>query len=469
MYNILYKYFVFIVVDFGLAQTLNKESTKPITSERDGGDSGRGADGSSYDCDITNEQQQPTVVTDGHDGVTVDAAGTISAVDRPIVSSNKCKRKASEIEETENRSSTGKRLRVTRDDGTPSTAIENRQQQPIRSSPYIPSPFKSPLKQLNEISTPKKGHGFGQDSPLTRHIKSAVLGYSIHAKYQQHQRTASGNATNATNAMDQIVPSPLSAGTESKHGAGNDGIIGSSQRATTVASSTPQSVGTPIAAAVKYTVDNRRRGSSGGTTTTAKCMCYGRPTVCNTCVIKKEIHAPRAGTPGYRPSEVLLKYPNQTTAVDVWAAGVILISILSGCYPFFKGTDDYNALAEIITVFGDAVVKKTAAMLGRNVCISRKKQPLHLRKLCIRLRNRCKIQIQNTPFTDSTNVEKMCDNCQQLTVDCLCQNTGQNADFSGDIYPDSVYDLLAKLLAISPSNRISAGDALDHPFFTEEL
>lgn len=150
-------------------------------------------------------------------------------------------------------------------------------------------------------------------------------------------------------------------------------------------------------------------------------------------------------------------------------AGVILISILSGCYPFFKSRDDFNALAEIITVFGDEAVKKTANALGRNVCIRHKKRPLHLRKLCLRLRNRHKIQ--NTPFIDtttiSTNLQQPCDNCDQPLFNCLCQDSDYNTDFSNDIYPDSVYDLLGELLAINPHNRISAKDALQHPFFQE--
>lgn len=163
--------------------------------------------------------------------------------------------------------------------------------------------------------------------------------------------------------------------------------------------------------------------------------------------------------------------------------GVILISILSGCYPFFKSSDDMNALAEIITVFGDDVVKKTGNALGRHVSISCKKRPLHLRKLCIRLRNRHKIQNHapatlNDPShtiatatannTMSTNLQQQdCDNCQQQLFTCLCQDSDYNTDFSNDIYPDSVYDLLVKLLAINPHKRISAKDALQHPFFAE--
>ena len=172
--------------------------------------------------------------------------------------------------------------------------------------------------------------------------------------------------------------------------------------------------------------------------------------------------------------------PNLILISIFWyhSIGVILISILSGCYPFFKSKDDFDALAEIITVFGDDVVKKTATALGnRNVVISHKKRPLHLRKLCIRLRNRHKIQNNADPSslndtatanTISTNLQQQhCDNCQQQLFTCLCQDSDYNTDYTNDIYPYSVYDLLVKLLAINPYKRISAKDALQHPFFDE--
>lgn len=175
--------------------------------------------------------------------------------------------------------------------------------------------------------------------------------------------------------------------------------------------------------------------------------------------------------PGYRPPEVLLKYPNQSTAVDIWAIGVIMISILSACYPFFKASDDFTALAEITTVFGDDIIKKTALSLSRNVCISRKKQPLHLRKLCIRLRNRSSYSGSGatTVTVDDNSKLKICDNCQQKSVECLCEHSELNMDFTNDIYPASAYDLMSKLLTIDPRNRISAVDALEHPFLKESL
>lgn len=221
----------------------------------------------------------------------------------------------------------------------------------------------------------------------------------------------------------------------------------------------------------RYTVDNRRTRSAGETA----CFCYGKPTICNVCIIKKEVRASRAGTPGYRPPEVLLKHPAQTTAVDMWAIGVIMISIMSACYPFFKGADDFTALAEMITVFGDEAIRKTALSVSRHVCPSQKKRPLHLRKLCNRLRNRSAASTINTtskpttPNSGSAVRHQSCENCQQIMPECLCSNSPLNMDFSADIFPESAYDLMAKLLAINPEQRISADEALKHPFLWADL
>ena len=59
------------------------------------------------------------------------------------------------------------------------------------------------------------------------------------------------------------------------------------------------------------------------------CSCPGKMTVCSSCLSLPHLHAPRAGTPGFRPPEVLLKSNSQSVAVDMWAVGVILLSLLS--------------------------------------------------------------------------------------------------------------------------------------------
>jgi cell division control protein 7 len=77
-------------------------------------------------------------------------------------------------------------------------------------------------------------------------------------------------------------------------------------------------------------------------------------------VFRANQSAPRAGTPGYRSPEVLMKCPSQSTAVDIWSAGVIFLSLLTRRYPFFQASDDMTALAQIISVMGSNEVQKAA-------------------------------------------------------------------------------------------------------------
>jgi serine/threonine protein kinase len=84
-----------------------------------------------------------------------------------------------------------------------------------------------------------------------------------------------------------------------------------------------------------------------------KCLCFGKSTYCTRCNhIRPHQKVARAGTPGFRPPEVLLKSEHQSTAVDIWAAGVIFLCMLSRTYPFFRAQDDMHALAEIMTLMG---------------------------------------------------------------------------------------------------------------------
>ncbi|KAL1138645.1 hypothetical protein AAG570_008707 [Ranatra chinensis] len=170
-----------------------------------------------------------------------------------------------------------------------------------------------------------------------------------------------------------------------------------------------------------------------------KCHCDGKPRICNLCLTRKAQNAPRAGTPGFRPPEVLLKCPHQTTAVDMWAVGVILLSILSGTHPFFRSPDDVTALAEMITMFGSDKIKNVAKKLsvshlpilicqaGRNIVCSEDRRGLDLKKVC---------------------------------------EMSRRAKNLRDSFPDEAFELLYRLLDVDPTTRITAEEALNHPFIT---
>ncbi len=74
--------------------------------------------------------------------------------------------------------------------------------------------------------------------------------------------------------------------------------------------------------------------------------------------------ANRAGTRGFRAPEVLFKCTNQSTKIDIWSAGVILLTILSKRFPFFNSADDVEAMIEIATIFGGKRMKSCAMLHG---------------------------------------------------------------------------------------------------------
>jgi cell division control protein 7 len=75
--------------------------------------------------------------------------------------------------------------------------------------------------------------------------------------------------------------------------------------------------------------------------------------------------ANRAGTRGFRAPEVLFKCTSQTTKIDMWSAGVILLTLLGRRFPFFNSADDVDAMIEMASIFGTRRMKTAAAMHGQ--------------------------------------------------------------------------------------------------------
>ncbi|KAJ3313847.1 hypothetical protein HDV04_001408 [Boothiomyces sp. JEL0838] len=129
---------------------------------------------------------------------------------------------------------------------------------------------------------------------------------------------------------------------------------------------------------------------------------------------RPSIRANRAGTRGFRAPEVLFKVIHQTRAIDIWSVGVILLSILTGQFPFFQSTDDVEAMLEISHIFGKQKMKQLACTLRKEI------GPRHI-------------------------VDKMSEN----PVD------------------EEALDLLEKLLELDPSKRITASEALHHTYLQQ--
>ncbi|KAH9854973.1 kinase-like protein [Lenzites betulinus] len=75
--------------------------------------------------------------------------------------------------------------------------------------------------------------------------------------------------------------------------------------------------------------------------------------------------ANRAGTRGFRAPEVLLKCGEQTGAIDVWSAGMVLLFFLTKKFPLFQSNDDTEALMEIAAIIGRRKMEKTATLHSR--------------------------------------------------------------------------------------------------------
>ncbi|XP_058620363.1 cell division cycle 7-related protein kinase isoform X3 [Onychostoma macrolepis] len=198
------------------------------------------------------------------------------------------------------------------------------------------------------------------------------------------------------------------------------------------------------------------------------CNCYMTDRVCNICMSRKQQVAPRAGTPGFRAPEVLTKCPNQGTAIDMWSAGVILLSLLSGRYPFFKASDDLIALTQIMTIRGSRETIEAAKTFGKSIVCSRELPRLDLKILCETLRGLRSWDDGLLPaeFQASHNPAEGKQDAVKKHASSL-KSSAELQEMGWDKVPDDVYDLLDKLLDLNPASRITASMALQHPLFKD--
>ncbi|XP_034039655.1 cell division cycle 7-related protein kinase [Thalassophryne amazonica] len=213
------------------------------------------------------------------------------------------------------------------------------------------------------------------------------------------------------------------------------------------------------------------------------CNCYKTDRICNICLSRKQQVAPRAGTPGFRAPEVLMKCPDQDTAIDVWSAGVILLSLLSGRYPFFKSSDDLIALTQIMTIRGSRETAQAAKTYGKVVVCSQELPRQDLRTVCETLRGRRPRadSVTSLPETkkDSESDDGPVDPSEaSLTHAGLHVSSRHSGSTESDAVdsrdqrgwdrvPDEAYDLLDRLLDLNPACRITAAEALQHPLFRD--
>ncbi|KAF3050966.1 hypothetical protein E8E11_010427 [Didymella keratinophila] len=148
--------------------------------------------------------------------------------------------------------------------------------------------------------------------------------------------------------------------------------------------------------------------------------------------------ANRAGTRGFRAPEVLLKCTQQTCSIDMWSVGVILLTMLSRRFPFFHSADDIDALLEITTIVGRKKMRETSFLHGQ-------------------------VFETNIPsYSESGHsLEKIILWCTGRTGD----KTAPKKELEDD--EKEAVHFLHRLLECNPHKRITADEALRHPFIAK--
>ncbi|PLB39379.1 serine/threonine protein kinase CDC7 [Aspergillus candidus] len=142
--------------------------------------------------------------------------------------------------------------------------------------------------------------------------------------------------------------------------------------------------------------------------------------------------ANRAGTRGFRAPEVLFKCTSQTTKIDMWSSGVILLTLLGRRFPFFNSADDVDAMIEMASIFGTRRMKAASAMHGQ-------------------------IFETNIPTIGEKGYS-----WEKLVKWASCVEDLTESE-------KQATRLLAGLMELDPYRRLSAKEALQHEFFTDPI
>lgn len=150
--------------------------------------------------------------------------------------------------------------------------------------------------------------------------------------------------------------------------------------------------------------------------------------------------ANRAGTRGFRAPEVLFKCTAQSTAIDVWSVGIMLLTIMARRFPFFHSADDVDAVIELASIFGRTWMRQAAIKHGQ---------------------------------VFDTNIPTVTENGYSLQKIVMWSTLRKTRDREGNRIP--LYDGEAEAFAFmeaclhhDPEKRITAREALDHPFLATQ-
>lgn len=172
--------------------------------------------------------------------------------------------------------------------------------------------------------------------------------------------------------------------------------------------------------------------------------------------------ANRAGTRGFRAPEVLFKCPNQTKKIDIWSAGVIILTLLTRRFPFFNSPDDVDALVELTSIFGLKRMQDCANLhgLGLDANINTVNKTSTIGELihwCLSLERDA-----DTLPNDSVAHETL----SAFDADGVIRLKDENNDIlTNKKQHQNVIEVIEGCFELDPEKRKSAGEILRLPFF----
>lgn len=157
------------------------------------------------------------------------------------------------------------------------------------------------------------------------------------------------------------------------------------------------------------------------------------------------VRANRAGTRGFRAPEVLFKCQDQTAAVDVWSAGIVLLAFLTKRFPIFNANTDIEALLELTVIFGKSKIARCALLHNRTF--------------------NCTVPL------DRPEGYKVFDLILKLNPDLMTVPEALEGTVNPDEYIEDVQlamDLCRVCLHVDVTRRWTAEECLEHPFLRLE-
>ncbi|MCP9256963.1 putative cell division control protein 7-like protein 1 [Dirofilaria immitis] len=157
-----------------------------------------------------------------------------------------------------------------------------------------------------------------------------------------------------------------------------------------------------------------------------------------------------AGTPGFRAPEVLLKYRQQTSLVDIWSAGITFLSLLCRKHPVMRPNDDYEAIGQMAIIFGSEPIERLARKNNSVLLASWDFPGLDMVKFVDAIRN-----------DEIPQQGKYCDTCRNLFfgnygAKCMCRVSEEYS--LRQLAPDErqAFEILKRCLMVDPDMRYTA-------------